>query len=554
MKATSHGFFRFAYPSLLLVALTACSGGGDNNNGGDGGGGGATYTVGGTVAGLAGSGLVLQNNAGGDLAVSAPGEFTFATELADGAAYAVSVMTQPSAPAQHCVVTNGDGTVGMADITNVAVDCTTLTTYNVSGTVTGLTGSGLELKYSDTIISVVPIAVSDGAFVFTVDSIEGSNYQVVSETQPSSPTQNCVVIDGTGTLGTADVTGISIVCSEVGRFAYVANAADDTISEFSIDSTTGALTAVGTVATGTSPFAITGSPDRRHVYVVNQVSNNISEFAVNATSGALTAIPGSPVAAGTDPQALAFDPSGAYLYVANNGSNDLSAYAVNASTGALAPLPIATYATGTGPTAVSVDSTGKFVFVVNNGGSDDISAFAITTGTGELTPVAGSPFDAGGIPPVGMVFVDSAGLYGLFVTTFDIFLGSGLVTFSADHDTGALTALRSPAVTVDHYIATDRNGGCLYVTTGGDVVGYAILDTDLFTVSGFPIPAGTNAYSVTVDPSNQFLYVGNDGAGTVSGYVISESAHDSDPRHCELIAIPGSPFTAGSQPDFVAIL
>ena len=86
------------------------------------------------------------------------------------------------------------------------------------------------------------------------------------------------------------------------HFAYAANAGDNTLSEYAIDSFTGTLTAVGTpVATGTSPYAITGSPDRQHVYVVNQVSNDISAYAVNATSGALTPIAGSPFAAGTDP-------------------------------------------------------------------------------------------------------------------------------------------------------------------------------------------------------------------------------------------------------------
>ena len=42
------------------------------------------------------------------------------------------------------------------------------------------------------------------------------------------------------------------------------------------------------MATGTSPYRITGSPDRKHLYVVNQVSNDISAYAVDATTGALT--------------------------------------------------------------------------------------------------------------------------------------------------------------------------------------------------------------------------------------------------------------------------
>ncbi|HET7133667.1 MAG TPA: hypothetical protein VFJ95_15545, partial [Gammaproteobacteria bacterium] len=66
-----------------------------------------SYTIGGTVSGLAGSGLVLRNNGGNDLTVAANGAFVFAGGLADGATYAVTVRTQPSAPAQDCVVGNG---------------------------------------------------------------------------------------------------------------------------------------------------------------------------------------------------------------------------------------------------------------------------------------------------------------------------------------------------------------------------------------------------------------------------------------------------------------
>jgi hypothetical protein len=54
------------------------------------------YTVGGTVAGLTGSGLVLQNNFGDDRGVAASGAFTFGTSVASGGAYAVTVITQPS--------------------------------------------------------------------------------------------------------------------------------------------------------------------------------------------------------------------------------------------------------------------------------------------------------------------------------------------------------------------------------------------------------------------------------------------------------------------------
>ena len=84
-----------------------------------------TFTVGGNLTGLAGTGLVLRNNAGDNLPVAANGAFTFTTPVASGGAYAVTVFAQPGTPSQVCAVSNGSGTIAGANISNVTVICTT---------------------------------------------------------------------------------------------------------------------------------------------------------------------------------------------------------------------------------------------------------------------------------------------------------------------------------------------------------------------------------------------------------------------------------------------
>jgi hypothetical protein len=95
------------------------SGGGTSSNGGT-----ATpavsYTVGGTVSGLSGT-VALQDNGGSALSVTANGSFTFATSLASGASYNVTVSAYPSG--QTCAVAGGTGTVASANVTSVAVTC-----------------------------------------------------------------------------------------------------------------------------------------------------------------------------------------------------------------------------------------------------------------------------------------------------------------------------------------------------------------------------------------------------------------------------------------------
>lgn len=120
-------FIPVALLALMPIVLTGCGGGG--------GGGGAappsgstTYTIGGTVNGLTGTGLVLRNNGGDDLVIASDGVFTFATPVANGGAYAVTAFTQPrpvspSDPTQSCSVSNGSGVVAGANIDDVLVTC-----------------------------------------------------------------------------------------------------------------------------------------------------------------------------------------------------------------------------------------------------------------------------------------------------------------------------------------------------------------------------------------------------------------------------------------------
>src|SRR5215813_9808153 len=81
-----------------------------------------TVTIGGTLTGMTGSGLVLQNNAGDNLTLNANGAFTFATQLSLGAAYNVTVLTQPGNPPQACSVAAGSGTAN-SNVGTVVVTC-----------------------------------------------------------------------------------------------------------------------------------------------------------------------------------------------------------------------------------------------------------------------------------------------------------------------------------------------------------------------------------------------------------------------------------------------
>jgi hypothetical protein len=136
-----------------------------------------TFTVGGNISGLTGS-VTLQNNGGNNLVRTSGGAFTFATPLATGTAYAVTVRSQPAG--QTCTVANGSGTIAAANVTSVAVTCVT----NPAATKPdlnqhGLTGSWYEPATSgqgfEVEVFANPSAGAGSTFVswFTYDAVIG---------------------------------------------------------------------------------------------------------------------------------------------------------------------------------------------------------------------------------------------------------------------------------------------------------------------------------------------------------------------------------------------
>ena len=82
-----------------------------------------TYTIGGTISGFSsGESVVVQNNGGDDLTLSANGSFKFATKLTDNAAYNITLVSIPSG--KGCSISNNPGTVSGDDVTNIVISCT----------------------------------------------------------------------------------------------------------------------------------------------------------------------------------------------------------------------------------------------------------------------------------------------------------------------------------------------------------------------------------------------------------------------------------------------
>ena len=128
-----------------------------------------------------------------------------------------------------------------------------------------------------------------------------------------------------------------------GRFVYVINELNCTISVFSFDSSRGELEQVQNISTLPEGFSgentaaeIQVHPSGRFVYGSNRGHDSIAVFAVDPNSGRLRGIGHQPTL-GKMPRHFALDPSGRYLLAANQGSDSVVVFRVDPETGLLRP-------------------------------------------------------------------------------------------------------------------------------------------------------------------------------------------------------------------------
>lgn len=269
------------------------------------------------------------------------------------------------------------------------------------------------------------------------------------------PTGNSVLmlhIDGlTGVITTGaqtpQVTGTSpnglALLSD--KFLYVANSQANTISIFNVAGD-GSLNLNGTPipAGGTSPYAMVIDPTGKYLLVTNSsLSDSVSVFSIDSSTGALTAVSGSPFYANDTPSEIVIHPAGNLVYVTNPRIGTVTAFTFDNTTGVLTSVgpPVES---GSGASGLAIDSSGRFLYVANtsaeNPGSvavGNISGFTINTTTGVLSPITGSPFTSPvGAGPSALV-IDPSDRF-VFATTAG---GSySLWCFAIDPVNGQLTA------------------------------------------------------------------------------------------------------------------
>jgi 6-phosphogluconolactonase (cycloisomerase 2 family) len=540
--------------------------------------------------------LVLQNNAGNNLNVAASGAFTFSTALASGAAYGVTVLTQPSNPSQTCTITSGSGSVGSANVTSVQLTCST-NSYSVGGTVSGLDAADTGLVLQNNAGNDLTIS-ANGAFSFTTPVASGASYAVTVKTQPSTgPLQTCSVTSGSGTVASAAIASVAVTCvTKMAKFLYVANQNSANVSAYSINASSGALTEIAgsPFTTAPTPRFFTLEPSGKFLYVTTLGSGTepprISGFAWNGTSGVLSElatspfalsvaspppagaiaitppavhasgafgylsvpipngivygatidsatgelneIPGMPLTVASGTTTPTFDAAGKFLFVpASPGSvGQISSYQVSAPSGVL--TPIGTFPTGGSNPFATLTPDGKFL-LVPNGLSPNFAVLAVDAVAGTLSPVSGSPFATGpagtgtGIPMyhrrLSFIYVMSTSTTGAPPPA------ASLWAFAFNTSTGAMTPLAGSPYTSNGatlFPILHPSGKFLYQVNGatGSLQRYAIdqvtgvptLQADVTTPASAP-------FVLIPDPSGKYVYVTSSAGNNVSSYSVDQA-------------------------------
>ena len=303
---------------------------------------------------------------------------------------------------------------------------------------------------------------------------------------------------------------------------------------------------------GGSSSSTTISTPIAFLYVIGQGSNSIQAFK-EVPNGEISGQPISSFSTIPIPVAMVLHPSKNFVYVANSTSNRVTGYSLNHSTGVLTPVGTAITPTpvGTNPVGLGVSPNGQFLFVLNQG-SSNISVFSIDTARGLLTEIAGSPFT---VPATAKFITVSPGANFVYLSNGS----AGTISVFAIGSSGALTEITGspfPGTAGANIAGTtiDVKGQFLYAADSANnkIAAFNIASSGGITqVAGSPFPAGTQPVAVAVDSTGTLLYSANFGSNDVSAFTVSSGV---------LTAVAGSPFaTAGSgvidasQPVFLTV-
>jgi 6-phosphogluconolactonase len=322
---------------------------------------------------------------------------------------------------------------------------------------------------------------------------------------------------GTGGLGGGGA-------QEYVRYLYVSNGDSDSVSGFSIDEATGALTSLGetNVTGGPGAIAVEPNPLTPRIYVARRNDQSVAAFQVTPT-GALTLLGSTPV--GLNPVYLSVPPNSNYLLMADYGADRVRAFGLNED-GSVGGL-VADEATDTNPHCILTDASGEVAFVPNTN-ADAIFVYAFGSSDGTLTAAPPIPTPPGE-GPRHMVFHPTLGRFYVVnehadsVSTYDHSPGSMTASLSGTLSTLPPNGPGDQNTCADIHVTPD--GRFVYASNRGhdSIAMFAADASGALTFLGTePTEATPREFEVAVE--GQYLYAAGQSSGMLAAYAIDPTA------------------------------
>lgn len=243
-----------------------------------------------------------------------------------------------------------------------------------------------------------------GRFIYVISSVDNAIFGFkITQTADKAPLTNGALGEISPTFNPySDATLNSpswIMTDRAGKYVYVVNSGNDTISEYSIgpDGTLSPLLPTSTVPTGSIPFY--GTTDvNGHLYVANEgPPQSVSGYSINSGTGQLTSVGAdTPITGATFTINVITDPTGKFLYVLDSTTtaapatppSQVFAFNLDPLTGVIGSQIGTPQPTGASPFGMAIDPTGVLLAIDNNI-DNTISLFTIAP-SGSTTPPPGS--------------------------------------------------------------------------------------------------------------------------------------------------------------------
>jgi 6-phosphogluconolactonase (cycloisomerase 2 family) len=417
-------------------------------------------------------------------------------------------------------------------------------------------GATLGLSF----LGTTPFNVSaNGAFTSPGTLPTNTSYSVLIVAEPSSPSQTCVIQNGSGRTASANVTDVTITCFTI---PYSVGGSVQGLapgSSVSLAINGGSPLVVNANASFTFPDPLPSGTAytvavQSHPSFPSQacaVANGAGTVgAAVVTNVAVTCVTNTFAVGGT-----VTGLSGAGLVVRINGGNPLG---ISANGGFAFPQPLASGSNYS--VAVATQPAGPLQRCVVTNGSGTIAAAAVGTVNVACQNAYSVSVAVTGLSGAGFR-LRNAGADELVVTD------EGTWTFATPLVPGeayAVAVSNAPA-SPDHTCTVAQPNGLiananvtLQVSCDADRFAYVAnysddtvtrlvihRQTGVPTVVGTPVATGDGPRHVAADPFGRFVYVANYHANTVSAYRVS-------PTDGSLTPVPGSPFAVGSNPVQIA--